>query len=129
MLQYVRKTKMILVGITNMKADGEDVDISSEQERSKALLQQARYLKSQPIDDRSAKLIDELQMILTELANMKDQGNAPNVEILRSGVHHENLLFKIRMEEQKYARAEKTGPARKNKITKHEPKRTYEDTI
>ncbi|HLX12472.1 MAG TPA: hypothetical protein VKS81_06625, partial [Bacteroidota bacterium] len=58
--------------------------------------------EGQRLDPHSAKLVGDLQKILIELANMKDQGNAPNVEIVRSGVQEENLLFKIRMEEQSY---------------------------
>jgi hypothetical protein len=104
MRQYVDQSKMLLVGITNAKpVDDGTYDLSVEQEKSRQLIQQARYLEGQPIDPRTARLLNDLQKILIELANMKEQGNAPNVEILRSGVHNENLLFKIRMEEQKYS--------------------------
>ena len=101
--QYVRQTKMLLVGIANMKpVEGTSYDVSVERQKSRELIHQARYLKDQPLDERTEKLIDDLQRILIELANLKEDGNAPNIEIIRSGVHQENLLFKIRMAEQTY---------------------------
>ena len=77
-------------------------DVSVEQEKSRELIHEARYLKNQPLDPRSQRLIEDLEKILIELANMKQEGNAPNVEIIRGGLHQENLLFKIRMEEQTF---------------------------
>jgi len=97
---YFRKSKMLLVGITNMKLnENQQVDLSAERKYSRALLQEARYLKNQPMDNRSAKLIGDLEKILIQLANAKDQGDAPDVEIIRGGIHQENLLFKIRVAE------------------------------
>jgi hypothetical protein len=101
--QYVKQSKMLLVGITNMKpVSGATYDVSLEQQKSRQLIHEARYLENQPLDERTAKLIADLQKILIELANMKEQGNAPNIEIIRGGVHEENLLFKIRMAEDTY---------------------------
>ena len=98
--EYFRKSKMLLVGITNMKLDeNQQVDLSSEQKYSRALLQEARYLKNQPMDNRSAKLIGDLEKILIQLANAKEHGDVPDVEIIRGGIHQENLLFKIRVAE------------------------------
>ncbi len=97
---YFRKSKMLLVGITNMKLnENQPVDLSSEQKYSRALLQEARYLKNQPMDNRSAKLIGDLEKILIQLANAKEHGDGPDVEIIRGGIHQENLLFKIRVAE------------------------------
>ena len=79
--------------------ENQQVDLSAERKYSRALLQEARYLKNQPMDNRSAKLIGDLEKILIQLANAKDQGDAPDVEIIRGGIHQENLLFKIRVAE------------------------------
>ena len=48
------------------------------------------------------KLIGDLEKILIELANIKEESGLPNVEIVRGGIHQENLLFKIRMAEAMY---------------------------
>ncbi len=103
MEQYLRKSKILLIGLTNARPeDGPNLDLSTEREASKQLIHEARYLESQPIDPRAARLIDRLNKILIELANMKEQGNLPDVEILRGGIHQENLLFRIRMAESYY---------------------------
>ncbi len=101
--QYFRKSRALLVGLTNMKLDDEQsLDLSTEQTVSRELVHEARYLKSQPIDMRSARLIGDLERILIELANLKEEHDIPNVEIIRAGIHQENLLFKIRMAETRF---------------------------
>jgi len=103
MSRYFRKSKVLLVGLTNMKLpEDQQVDLSVERRASRELVQQARYLRNQPIDARSARLIEDMERILIELANMKEDNNMPNVEIVRAGIHQENLLFKIRMAETLY---------------------------
>jgi len=103
MSRYFRKSKTLLVGITNMKLpENQSIDFSAERRASQELVHQARYLKNQPMDVRSARLIDDMERILIELANLKQDNNLPNVEIVRSGIHQGNLLFKIRMAESLY---------------------------
>jgi len=97
---YLRKSKVLLVGIAHMNAnEDQPIDLSRESEVSRELLNHARYFKNQPLDIRSARLIDDLQKILVELANIKERNGLPNVDIIRSGIHRQNLLFKIRMAE------------------------------
>ncbi len=101
--KYFRKSKVLLVGIANMNADEEEpIDLSAERRLSRNLIHEARYLQNQPLDKRSARLINDLEKILIELANMEEQSGLSNVEILRGGIHQENLLFKIRMAESMY---------------------------
>lgn len=98
--RYLRRSKILLVGITNMKpSDGQAVDLRAEREASRSLIQEARYLQGQDIDGRSARLIGELNKILIELANLEEKSDVPDVEIIRGGIQQENLLFKIRMAE------------------------------
>ena len=51
------------------------------------------------MEARSARLIGDLEKILIELANIEEDQDIPNVEMIRSGIRRENLLFKIRMTE------------------------------
>lgn len=99
MNDYLKKSKILFVGIANMKTDGQTVDLSAERKQSRALIHEARYLRSQPLDARSAKLIGELERILIELANLEETRDLPDVELIRTGIRKENLLFKIRMTE------------------------------
>lgn len=98
--QYFRKSKILLVGITNMDLDRDQpIDLSTERKVSRQLVQEARNLQRQPLDIRSAQLINDLEKILIELANMKEKNDLPNIEIIQGGISKDNLLFKIRMAE------------------------------
>lgn len=110
MEQYLRKSKVLLIGLTNADpGESSSIDLSAERQASRQLMHEARYLETQPIDPRSARLIDALDKILIELANMKEHENLPDVEVIRTGIHHENLLFKIRMAESIYDTAGTAG--------------------
>jgi hypothetical protein len=75
------------------------VDLSVEQRASRELVREARYLKQRPLEPRVDELVDAMSRILIELANISKDKQIPNMEIVRSGIHQENLLFKIRMAE------------------------------
>jgi hypothetical protein len=97
---YFRKSRTLLVGISNMKV-GTDmpVDLSAEQRLSRQLVHEAGYLKQQPLDLRSARVVGDVEKVLVALANLQKDRQLPDVELIRSGIHQENLLFKIRMAE------------------------------
>lgn len=100
MSQYLRKSKVLLIGIANLKTDeGQPVDLSVEQRASRELVREARYLRQRPLDPRVDELVDAMSRILIELANISKDQQIPNMEIVRNGIHQENLLFKIRMAE------------------------------
>jgi len=97
---YLRQSQMLLVGVTNMPIDeGQLPDLTIERETSRHLVEEARMLKQQSLDDRSVRLINDLQKIQIELANMDPRNDLPTMELVRSSIERENLLFKIRMEE------------------------------
>lgn len=105
--QYFRKSKTLLVGFTNLRADaGEQVDFSTERRISGDLIREARYLREQPLDSRSRQLMKDLEVILIELKNIEMHNDLPNIEIISSGIRRENLLFKIRLAEAMYDSAQ-----------------------
>jgi hypothetical protein len=98
--QYFRKSKMLLVGLTNLKAsEGEPVDLSAERRVSRQLLEETKSLRRQPLDSRSVVLVDDLEKVFNELANVEQDAGVRNVELVRNTIRQENLLFKIRMAE------------------------------
>jgi anti-sigma factor RsiW len=98
--QYLRRSKALLVGINNMPiAEGAPLDLSLERNTSRELLQEARYLKGQPLDGRSAALINDLERIQFALANSREREAVPELRLIRGGIREENLLFKIRIAE------------------------------
>jgi hypothetical protein len=100
MSDYLKRSKVLLVGLSNMQTDGgRRLDLREERKQSRVLVQEARFLRQQPLDARSARLIGDLERILIELGNIEVDHNIPNVDLIRTGIHRENLLFKIRMTE------------------------------
>jgi hypothetical protein len=96
--QYFRRSRTLLVGIANMK-DNSTTDLRAERQASRDLIHEARFIRQQPINNKTEKLVHDLERILIELANTEEQTDLPNVELIRSGIQQENLLFKIRMAE------------------------------
>jgi hypothetical protein len=107
---YMRKSRILLVGIANMPAaqDG-PVDLKPEREASRALVREARYLRQQDIDPRSERVMDDMEKVLIKLSNIREQAEFPELAIIRSGIERENLLFKIRITETLYDRISDDG--------------------
>ncbi len=100
---YFRKSQALLVGISNMRIENNrPVDFSAEQQLSRELVHEARYLKQQPLDYRSVKVVGDVEKILIQLANAGAHQELPDFELIRAGIHQENLLFKLRMAESIY---------------------------
>jgi hypothetical protein len=104
--QYLRKSKSLLVGLTNMKVtERSPVDLSAERRTSRELAAESRLLRHQPLDARGKQLVGDLEKIFIELANGTGEASVPAVDVVRAGIERENLLFKIRMAETAYGNA------------------------
>ena len=99
MSNYLRKSRMLFVGVANMPVEDGALDLFTERETSRALVEEARILKQEALDDRSVQLINELETIQIELANMEHRDEMPTIALIRDGIERENLLFKIRIAE------------------------------
>jgi hypothetical protein len=98
--EYYRRSKVLMVGLANMKEQEErQLDLSREQAQSRTLVREARELRRYPLDHRSDRLVGDVQKILIGLSNINDTRKAPEVEILQAGIRRENLLFRVRMAE------------------------------
>lgn len=107
---YLRKSRILLVGIANMPTgQDEPLDLKPEREASRALVREARYLRQQDIDPRSERLMEDMEKVLIELSNIREQTEFPELEIIRGGIERENLLFKIRITETLYDRITDAG--------------------
>ncbi len=101
--QYFRRSKALLVGVVNLQPDRPlPIDFSKERRVSQDLVREARYLKQQPMDPRARRLMDDMERIFIELSNVEGHGDPSTVDIVQSGIHQENLLFKIRIAEAMY---------------------------
>ncbi|MCC6395625.1 MAG: zf-HC2 domain-containing protein [Bacteroidetes bacterium] len=96
---YLRKSRMLFVGVANMPVHEAALDLRAERETSRELVNEARVLKQEALDDRSVQLINDLEKIQIELANMEHRDELPTIALIRDGIERENLLFKIRIAE------------------------------
>jgi hypothetical protein len=98
---YFRKSKILLIGISNLRNDPETIpDLRTEGRVSRDLVKEARYLRNdRKLDPRARALIEELNRVLIQLASLAERSDASGIEIVRGGIRQENLLFKIRMAE------------------------------
>ncbi|MFH0990481.1 MAG: zf-HC2 domain-containing protein [bacterium] len=97
---YFHKSKILLVGISNIRSeDVGNIDLSVERDAARNLVRQARTFDHKEVDARSRMLIKAMEKILIELANMEERDGLSDVELIRTGIREENMLFKIRMAE------------------------------
>ena len=102
--EYFTASRMLLIGIANMSPEeGQPIDLTLERTTARTLVRQARLLADEPVDERSQELLGELERILIELANLEESADVPGIELIRTGVRQQNLLFKIRMAEDRIA--------------------------
>jgi len=107
MAQYLRKSQTLLVGLTNKRAAaGRPVDIDAEREASRALVNEARLFRHEPLDPRSARLVGDLERIFIEVANTEPSRRTADIDMIRSGIRQENLLFKVRMAQARFEPAQ-----------------------
>jgi hypothetical protein len=103
--KFFRRSRTLLVGVSNMDPAGDGgYGFEGERKVSWSLLREARYLKTGPVDQRSSRLLEDLNQLMTELANSDSPSRHPGVELVREGIENKNLLFKLRMRESHYDR-------------------------
>lgn len=100
MREYFRKSRTLLVGIANMTEDRiAPADLRAEQQFSRELLEEARLLRREHLAPHAKRLVNDLEKILIEFANLEPAARRSDVELVRNGIAQENLLFKLRMAE------------------------------
>ena len=115
--EYLGRTKTLLIGLVNFDAQSESpelLNLPRRQEMANELLVQASELKSELSDTEQHRLeglIEDLELILTQIANIEATSDAPAIEILRGGVDRTGLLFRINVEEMRRGFTPNLDPA------------------
>ena len=98
---HLRRSKNLLVGLANKPMDSETTtDLSVEREASRRLLADNRRYRSEVLDPQSSEVLADLEKIMIEVANSREQAPASDLRLIRQGIRQQNLLFKVRMAEQ-----------------------------
>ncbi len=102
---YLEQSKVLLIGLMNtdtksLAASG--TLLKREQEISRQLVAESGDITSKlndPSQRRMKELISDLQLILIQIANLGTHRDLPGVEIIKGGIEHNDILFKINLEE------------------------------
>jgi hypothetical protein len=99
---------------SNPAVDGAfPADWSGQKKRSRELVAQAASLKGElndPKQRRLRDLVNDLELILMQIANLESEGDMAAVELIRSSVDNQGLMFKINLEQLRGAEAAELGP-------------------
>ncbi len=96
---YIEKSKILFLGIVNTDPEQfKNIDLTSEKKKAQRLVSEAGFLKDNlrvKKDARLRQLVEQLEMILLEIANLDPQTDQKNIELIRSGIDSQSLLLKI----------------------------------
>jgi putative zinc finger protein len=98
---YFQESKVLLLALANFDPATDNaatLNFPTQRRISETLVQEAVYLKSQFTDTtemRLRELVDDLEVILLQIANIESEHDLEAIEIVRSGVNRQGLLFRI----------------------------------
>ena len=102
-LSFLRRSKNLLLGFVNTPFRDEQMSgLSQYQKISHNLLENAEVIYSRlnkPEQIQVKRLIDELRVILLQLANTEIKPGVPVVEIIRNSIDRKSIFLKINIEE------------------------------
>jgi len=115
-MRYVQKSQVLILGLVNTdpSADGYAADLETQRTRSRELLAQAPDIKNDLNDPRQRRLrelVDELEKILMQIANLEEEEDYEEVDFIRGTVNRHDVLLKINLEQLRYgdSRAQQSG--------------------
>ncbi len=117
---YLEQSKVLLISLVNTDTkslSGGSSALQKEKELSRKLVNESAMLTSKlndPSQRQMKELIADLQLILVQIANLSNNQEAPGVEIIKGGIEHNGILFKINLEQ--IQRATKSSPRIKTNV-------------
>ncbi|MEM8485842.1 MAG: hypothetical protein AAF564_09860 [Bacteroidota bacterium] len=116
--QYLDRSKVLLLGLVNFDVDEDDpafINLEHKQILANELVQEAALLKNELSENREQQLsalVEELELILLQIANLELQQDVPSIELIQRGVDRGALLLKINLEKMKLSEREAPAPAK-----------------
>lgn len=110
------RSKILLLGIINEDLSAVSAeDVMRQRKVSRELLTEVRSLQTvlpNSPDRRLLQLVQQLELVLMQIAALEAEHDLTNVELVREGIDREGLLLKINIEELKRkAQVDKPTPA------------------
>ena len=107
--RYLDRSKVLLLGLVNLEEqDPVLLNLTRQQEIARELIDESSTLKNEltDTDQRLLRvLIDDLEVILLQIANMEAGYDLPAIEMVKSGVDRRAILLKINLTEMRRAQA------------------------
>ena len=103
--RYIERSKTLLLGLINFDPDSEDVfalNLPYQKQISQNLVNEASFLKEEltaPAQQQLRDLIEDLEIILLQIANLESEHDISGIELVKSGVDRRGILLKINLEE------------------------------
>jgi hypothetical protein len=118
--RFLERSEILLVGIVNLEPDENSTysrDLSTQKQMSRELILQAPVIKANlkgPERRRLTQLVSDLELILLQIANLEAESDVPEIELVKSGVDHKGVLFKINVEQMRMSGAAENKPDQRN---------------
>jgi hypothetical protein len=117
--EHLERTELVLVELMNAQGRG-TVDITAEQLRAEDLASENRLYRqtAQTLGNRAVvTLLDELDLILTEVAGGPSALAAADLESMRNRIERGNLLFKVQVTASELRERQRADVARRMRLT------------
>jgi hypothetical protein len=114
--QVLERSQRVLLAFSNFNAETDDPEILNltyQKSMARHLVQETGKLKaglSNGTDRKLALLLQDLELILLQIANLEDSHDLDNIEIIREGVNKRSILFKIQINTLDRDEKQDTGP-------------------
>jgi hypothetical protein len=124
-VQLFEKSKILLLGLVNTEPSemprGE-MNFSIHRQASQALIRETSYLKDNLVTSkqrRLEKLIEELEIILLEIANMEEEEDIPGLEMIKSSIEGQGMLMKLNIQEMNTSLSTEDNPSAPVKLDRN----------
>ena len=100
---YIQSSKLILLAIVNYDPKNEEpyaLNLPLQQKISRSLVRQAAYIKGElknPKQRVLLELIQDLELILMQIANFEAESDNAAIELIKDGVQKRGILCKINL--------------------------------
>ena len=107
---HLERSAVLLVELANAGADGQPVDISTQQEWAQELVDENRLYRQTVVrsgEPGVASLLDELERLLVEVAHRPSSLSPAELGEIRGRIESKGLLFRVRVIETQVREKEK----------------------
>lgn len=107
--RYLERSRVLLMGLVNLdpEQDLSMINLTRQQQVASELIAESTTLKAELSDDEQEKmlraLIEDLEVILLQIANLEAEYDLPTIEMVQHGVDRRAILLKINVAEMRRA--------------------------